>query len=165
MPKICYTPRSFSVASCLLIDKANEIIAEYEAMGFDLTLRQLYYQMVARDIIANKQTEYKRLGSIINDARLAGLIDWDRINDLTRELRSVSHWGAPGDIIDSAARAFRLDKWADQDYRLEVWVEKDALRNVVERICTALDAPKSCARRRPKPTASKLFVLIAGSTK
>jgi hypothetical protein len=49
------------------------------AEGYDLTLRQLYYQFVSRDLIANKLSEYKRLGSIINDARLAGLIDWDRI--------------------------------------------------------------------------------------
>lgn len=141
MPKICYQPRSFSVVSNGLIDKANEIIAEYEDQGFDLTLRQLYYQMVARDIIKNNQKEYKRLGSVINDARLAGLIDWDRINDLTRELRSISHWETPADIIDSAAASFRLDKWSDQKHRVEVWVEKDALRNVVERACTALDVP------------------------
>lgn len=139
MPKICYQARSFSAVSRDLIDRANEIIAEYEAQDFDLTLRQLYYQMVARNIIANRQQEYKRLGSIINDARLAGLIDWDRINDLTRELRAVSHWDSPADIISSAARSFHIDKWADQDERVEVWVEKDALRNVVERACTALD--------------------------
>lgn len=52
MPKICYARKTFSSSSQALIDKSNEIIAEYEAMGFDLTLRQLYYQMVARDVIA-----------------------------------------------------------------------------------------------------------------
>jgi hypothetical protein len=139
MPKICYVPRSFSAISQGLIDKANEIINEYEEMGYELTLRQLYYQMVSRDIIANKQAEYKRLGSVVNDARLAGLIDWDRISDLTRELRSVAHWDDPSDIVGTCARQFRIDKWAGQTYRPEVWVEKDALRNVIERACTPLD--------------------------
>ena len=75
MPKICYVEKEFRPASMALILKANEIIAEYAAEGFDLTLRQLYYQFVARDLISNKQSEYKRLGSVINDARLAGLLE------------------------------------------------------------------------------------------
>lgn len=141
MPRICYTEKKFSASSEKLIDQANTIIDEYEAMGYELTLRQLYYQMVARDIIANKQTEYKRLGSIINDARLAGLVDWDRISDLTRELRGVSHWKDPSEIVGTVARQFRIDKWEGQEYRPEVWVEKDALRNVIERACTPLDVP------------------------
>lgn len=141
MPKICYTPRNFSASSQKLIDTANSIIAEYTAQGYELTLRQLYYQMVARDIIQNKQTEYKRLGSIINDARLAGLIDWNRIQDLTREMRKVSHWTSPADIVEACAASYRIDKWATQRYRPEVWIEKDALRNVVERVCTEEDVP------------------------
>lgn len=141
MAKICYVPRSFSTATRELIDHANLIVDEYEAQGFDLTLRQLYYQLVARDIIPNKDTEYKRLGSIINDARLAGLVDWDRITDLTRELRGLTHWENPEEIISAVARSYRIDKWADQPHRVEVWVEKDALRNVVERACNELDVP------------------------
>lgn len=78
-------------------------------------LRQLYYQFVARDLIPNKQTEYKRLGSVINDARLAGLIDWTAIEDRTRNLRKVSTWDTPNDILRSAASSFKLDLWENQD--------------------------------------------------
>ena len=141
MPKILYVKRSFSESSLELINHANTIIDEYEAQGFDLTLRQLYYQMVARDIIPNKDKEYKRLGSIINDARLAGMIDWERITDLTREVRGLNHWESPEAIIAAVAEQYRIDKWADQPHRVEVWVEKDALRNVVERACNELDVP------------------------
>jgi hypothetical protein len=45
------------------LQKCNTIIADYQAQGFDLTLRQLYYQLVSRDIIPNRQQEYDRLGS------------------------------------------------------------------------------------------------------
>lgn len=141
MPKIAYIERTFSAGSHALIDKANAIITEYQAQGFDLTLRQLYYQFVARGFIANKQTEYKRLGSVINDARLAGLIDWNAIEDRTRNLRAVSHWDTPADIIASAAASFRVDKWAKQDVRPEVWIEKDALTGVIEGVCRELDVP------------------------
>ena len=146
MSRVCYIPRDFSAGSIELIEKANEIIADYQAQGFTLTLRQLYYQFVARAIIPNKQTEYKRLGSIINDARLAGLVDWEAIEDRTRNVNTFSAWDSPADIIKSAAASFRIDKWADQPYRVEVWIEKDALVGVVEPACTAYDVPYFACR-------------------
>lgn len=141
MPHIEYIPKKFSAASLKLIETANEIIEEYQAQGFDLTLRQLYYQFVARDLIPNKQKEYKRLGSIINDARLAGMIDWEAIVDRTRNLRKNGHWGSPREIVESCAQQYQIDKWKTQENRLEVWIEKDALVGIVEGICSKLDVP------------------------
>ncbi len=141
MPTICYVQKRFSPDSEAIIKKANEIIGEYDAAGYDLTLRQLYYQFVARGLIANKDSEYKRLGGIVADARLAGLIDWTAITDRTRYLRSNSHWADPADIIHSAARSYARDKWASQDYRVEVWIEKDALVGVIAGVCERLDVP------------------------
>jgi hypothetical protein len=139
--KILYTPRKFGKSSIAIVEQANTIIDEYAADGYDLTLRQLYYQFVSRDLLRNTQKEYKRLGSIINDARLAGLIDWDRITDRTRNLQSLSHWDSPGDIVHACAKQFRFDKWAAQPLRIEVWIEKEALAGVFERICNELDVP------------------------
>lgn len=139
MAKIEYVSRKFTPSSLKLIELANKIIAEYQGQGFDLTLRQLYYQFVARDIIPNKQKEYKTLGSVINDARLAGLIDWDAIVDRTRNLQKNSHWGGPGEIVRACADQFQIDKWEGQEYRPEVWIEKDALVGVIERVCKRND--------------------------
>jgi hypothetical protein len=139
MPKICYQEFNFRPAALALITKCNEIIAEYQADGFVLTLRQLYYQLVSRDIIPNKQQEYKRVGSIVNDARLAGMIDWDALEDRTRNVRSISHWESPESIISAVAEQYRIDKWAEQKIRPEVWIEKDALAGVIEGVCTELD--------------------------
>lgn len=141
MPKHTYIVKRFSGSVRSIIDAANEIIEEYAAQGFDLTLRQLFYQFVSRGLIANKQTEYSRLGSIINDARLAGHIDWDAIVDRTRFTRSLSHWDKPKDILEAAANSFRLDKWKSQIYRTEVWIEKDALVGVIEGVCNEYDVP------------------------
>lgn len=141
MPLVCYVDRNFSAGSLHLIDQANTILDEYAKQGFDLTLRQLYYQFVSRGLLANKPREYKRLGSVINDARLAGYIDWDRIVDRTRELKREAHWENPGDILDACARQFRIDKWEGQEVRPEVWIEKDALVGVIEGICKKLQVP------------------------
>jgi hypothetical protein len=121
------------------IEAANLILAEYEAQGYDLTLRQLYYQFVARGFIENSERSYKSLGCIISDARLAGLMDWDMIKDRARECVIPPHWKSPKDILVAAAQAFRLNKWEDQPIAVEVMVEKQALEGVLEPVCRELD--------------------------
>ena len=141
MPKILYKDKRFSSNSMYIIEKANEIIQDYAEQGYDLTLRQLYYQFVSRDLIPNSQKEYKKLGSIINYARLAGFIDWNAIVDRTRHLRELAHWEKPKDIISASIEQFRIDKWSNQEYRPEVWIEKDALIGVLSNVCEELDIP------------------------
>ncbi len=141
MPLIAYEEKKISLARLALIEHANDIIAEYEADGYQLTLRQLYYQFVSRALIDNNQRSYSRLGDIISDARMNGLIDWDSITDRLRGLRSVNTWGKPEEIVEAVARQFKLDLWVGQRYRPEVWVEKDALAEVIRRASFALRVP------------------------
>lgn len=141
MPKIKYVERNFRPKSLQMIETANTIIREFHAQGFDLTLRQLYYQFVARDLIPNNQKEYDNLGNIINDARLAGLIDWNAIVDRTRNVRKNSHWESPGAIVEACSEQYQIDKWESQEHRVEVWIEKDALVGVIESVCRTLDVP------------------------
>lgn len=141
MPKIAYKNRKFGATSAWKIRRANEILAEYAEQGYDLTLRQLYYQFVSRGLIANSDREYKNLGSVVNDARLAGKIDWDQIVDRTRFLRAVPSWGSPASVVRAAAEGYQRDLWKDQEYRVEVWVEKDALVGVIERAVSELRVP------------------------
>lgn len=140
-PLIRYRDVNFRPKALATIDSANAIVAEYAEQGFDLTLRQLFYQFVSRALIANTQREYKNLGSIVNDGRLAGLIDWSAIVDRTRSLRALPHWDSPADIVASCARQFRFELWEDQPYRVEVWIEKDALVGVIEGVCQEYDVP------------------------
>lgn len=139
--KKCYTKKNFSNATETIIRLANDIIAEYQADGYRLTLRQIYYQFVARDLIENTQRSYKRLGGIINDGRLAGLIDWTAIEDRGRNLQKLATWNDPAEIVSACAEQFRLDLWEGQTYRPEVWIEKEALIGVVERACTRSRVP------------------------
>ncbi len=136
----------FSVKSLGLINTANEIVDEYSAQGFSLTLRQLYYQFVSRDIIENTERSYKNLGATINDGRLAGLIDWSAIEDRTRNLRANQHWDSPGQIARTCVRAYYKDHWENQSHRIEVWVEKEALSGVAEAACLPLDVPFFCCK-------------------
>jgi hypothetical protein len=141
MSKIRYQRFDFKEATIQLIEKADEILTDLAFQGFTVTLRTLYYQLVSRNIIANKESEYKRLGSIINDARLDGSIDWLHIADRTRNLAGLNHWRSPEQIIQAVEPSFLLDGWEAQKYRPEVWIEKDALVGVIEGICHELDVP------------------------
>lgn len=119
--------------------QADQICREYGRQGYDLTLRQLYYQFVARGLIENTQRSYKRLGEVVNRGRLAGYLDWDYITDRTRNLRTLAHWSTPAAVIDAAARSYARDKWTDGHTRVEVWVEKEALAGIVERAAQGED--------------------------
>lgn len=141
-----FISKRFSEASLSVIESANDIIVEYRAMGFTLTLRQLYYQFVSRDLIANKQSEYKRIGSIINDGRLAGLIDWSAIEDRTRNVETTSTWESPDQIVEAVADQYRQDLWASQTSRPEVWIEKEALIGVIEPVCRRFGVPYFACR-------------------
>jgi hypothetical protein len=136
-----FRSQNFQAKTTAVIEQANTIIAEYTRQGFTLTLRQLFYQFVARALLENIPQQYKRLSTIVRDARDCGLIDWDAIEDRTRTVKTHSHWHGPGEIIGTAASAYREDLWAEQIYRPEVWIEKDALLGVIEGACTEYRVP------------------------
>lgn len=134
-----FVDHRFSAASLKAIQTINDILAEYAAQGYRLSLRQLYYQLVARGLIENSVRSYKRTGGLVSDARLAGLVDWDMIEDRGRETAVNSHWNSPAEIIRTAAKAFRVDRWEGQPCYVEVFVEKDALSGILEPVCRGLD--------------------------
>lgn len=134
MAKEQFEQISFHPKTRALIEQANVIIGEMAAEGYTLTVRQLYYQFVARGYLENVQANYKRLAGVVDNARKAGLIDWDAIEDRTRYLREVQTYGSPRHFLEAMTRDYYAEHlWADQETYCEVWVEKDALLGVIER--------------------------------
>lgn len=146
MARVAYQNMKISQDRLDVVEQCNAIIAEYQADGLLLTLRQLFYQLVSRDIIPNTVQSYKRVGDIVNDARMCGLMDWNAIEDRTRNLDSQPHWDSPASILDVCADQFRVDRWEDQPNYVEVWVEKEALAGVFAQACKPLDVPLFCCR-------------------
>lgn len=163
-----FTTKKFRKPTLAIIDQANAIISEYQALGFKLTLRQTFYQFVARHLLENKHGEYKRLGTIIKDARRVGLVDWDAIEDRTRQVHFHSFWHDPSGIIADAADAYRENAWQGQLYRPEVWIEKDALLGVIESVCREWRVPYFACRGNNSETlqyqAGKRFARGAPAT-
>lgn len=133
-----------------MIEQVNAIVEAYKKRGYSLSLRQVYYQFVARDWLperwtdkatgsTNNERSYKNLGQLISDGRMAGLISWSAIEDRTRELTSNGHWNEPVAIIGAVSSQYAIDKWEPQPTRLEIWVEKDALEDVISGPARELD--------------------------
>jgi len=112
----------------------NSILEEYRLEGYTLTLRQLYYQLVSRDVIPNKQAEYKKLGNLLTKGRMAGVVDWDAIEDRVR-VPKLPYWCKDiEDALSDTADQYRLNRQAEQGTYIEVWCEKDALSQVLYRV-------------------------------
>lgn len=156
--KQCYREINFKRATLQMIETLNGIIGEYMSAGYTLTVRQLYYQLVARDIIPNTDRSYQYITRVVNDGRIAGLIDWDAIEDRTREFISRSRWTNPKDIFLASAKQFHTDPWLTQEYRPVVIVEKEALVGVFQRVCHDYDVPLLAARGYPSASVMREFV-------
>lgn len=156
--KKAFKNKSLSKDRLNLIEILNNVIDEYLRAGYRLTLRQLYYQTIARDLLPdtwidskynrkqgldpntkNTQKNYKRLGELVNDAREVGLMDWDAIEDRGRNLIKNTVWTGPKEIIRAAYQSYRIDMWEDQPLRPEVWIEKTGLEGVVQATCSQFD--------------------------
>src|SRR6266436_121307 len=68
--KFAYIPHlRLNTANRARLQLVNSIIEEYRRQGYTLTLRQLYYQLVSKDIIANKLSEYSKLSTLPTQGR------------------------------------------------------------------------------------------------
>lgn len=159
MSKQFYKHMDFRAPALAMIEVINEICTDYLAQGYVLTVRQLYYQLVARGHIENTERSYKRTTGLVNDARLAGLVDWSAIEDRTRSFIKRSRWDSGNAILRGVAKQFHMDMWEGQANRVFVIVEKEALAGVLERVCRQFDMPLLAARGYPSGTVLREFAL------
>lgn len=111
-----------------LIEIAHAILAD----NWPMTIRQIYYQLVSRQVIENNRSRYQAVSDALVAARREGLIPWSWIEDRLRRPRHVAMWDDLAGFADTAKRAYRRDVWASQRSYLECWLEKDALSGIVE---------------------------------
>lgn len=111
-----------------LLDVAYEVLTAHHPM----TVRQVYYQLVSRQVIENSRSQYQAVSKLLVDARRDSTIPWEWVEDRLRRPREVQMWDNLGDFAETARRAYRRDVWDTQPGYLEVWLEKDALSGIFE---------------------------------
>lgn len=129
-----------------MITMINRVIEEYKNDGLRLSVRQIHYIGVSSNWWENTDRQYKRLIKVVGDGRLAGLIDWDMIEDRNRFVYQRETWLNIGDALQDAADRFRMNKWLDQPNYVEVMVEKAALEGVLIPVCRKEGTPFSANR-------------------
>ena len=155
-----------------ILSHAQQIAAQYHAQGLSLTVRQLYYQFVARGLLPSGQKEYKKIVNILSQARYKGQFNLDLIEDRTRTvhkgdftrnddsvraaLNSAAYW-----VQQMPEWALVRDRWYGQPVHVSVWVEKEALAGIFETTCNELGvswlACKGC------PSVSALWDWVKGA--
>lgn len=113
-----------------IIETARDLLSGHNPM----TVRQVYYQLVSRQLIENSKSSYQSVSNALVTARREEIISWDWIDDRLRRPRTVSMWNDLSDFAETAIRAYRRDVWAEQDTLIEFWLEKDALSGIFEDI-------------------------------
>lgn len=118
----------FQAKTVKIIETAQEVLAANNPM----TVRQVYYHLVSRQVVENNRNRHQSVSDALVKARQQGLIPWEWIEDRLRKLRRVSMWRGLPDFADTAKAAYRRDVWATQPDYMEVWLEKDALSGIFE---------------------------------
>lgn len=138
---IKYREARISKSNRIRLQQINQIIENYQSQGYVLTLRQLYYQLVSKDIIPNKVAEYAKISTLLKEGRMGGLVDWDAIEDRLRKPSQPASWDNPEQILNACIRQYRRNRMEDQTNYIEVWVEKDALSGVLKRVTEQYGIP------------------------
>jgi hypothetical protein len=125
---VCYRPYNPKGKTLPTIEAILDILGQHRPM----TVRQVFYQLVSRQVVVNDRGGYQGVSDVLVRLRQAGTVPWEWIVDRLRVPRHVQMWGGLGDFAGTARNAYRRDVWATQPRYFEVWLEKDALSGFFE---------------------------------
>jgi hypothetical protein len=110
-----------------------------------LTLRQIFYQLVSKQIIENTTSEYTMLSNLLKWARIEGYITWKAIEDRVRVFHDLTGWPDSESFIRASLKYFLTgytrDLMQSQEKRIEIWIEKDALSGIFKRVASQYTVP------------------------
>lgn len=141
------------------LERLEQILKIINSYDFALTIRQIYYQLITRQIIPQpvdgKEAErvYKRLSNLCVNGRDEGILPEEGFADNLRKADKPSAWLDLNGFMETVKRSYNKDKWQNQPKYLEIWTEKDALRSVLTEITYQYDVSLMVARGQLSRTA------------
>jgi hypothetical protein len=90
-----------------------------------MTVRQVYYQLVPLGY------NYRQIAYALNTGRELGLVNLDSILDRSRPVYGNDSWDSPEEVLEHLEKNYKLDYWADEPKKVEIWTEKDALSAIL----------------------------------
>jgi hypothetical protein len=119
-----------------IIETAATITLSYSVRP---TLRQVFYRLVARALIPNSESAYKRLSTLTTEGRRDGT--FPPFSDGTRSVRRVRSFKDKSSALRWLADIYREDRTVDQKEQLWVVVEKATLSALAEDVADDLGIP------------------------
>lgn len=141
-----------------IIDNSVGILDSYEK-GI-LTIRGLHYQLVSIGM-TNSIKHYKRVVAAMIDARWSGLVDFDSFSDLDRAMVGVTEFEETDleteiihgkENIQAWMNHYYKNRWENQPYYPEVFIEKKALQGVFQSPCSRFDVALGACKGYPSLT-------------
>jgi hypothetical protein len=127
----------------------HEALSEYHPM----TVRQLFYQLVSRGVIAKTEDQYSNtVIRLLSDMRRSGEVPYGYISDNTRWMRKPTTYSTLESMLRRSMQTYRRAIWDDQDAYVEIWLEKDALAGVLMEATQPWDVPLMVTRGYPSLT-------------
>lgn len=103
-----------------------------------LTVRQIFYQLVVKNLIKNTDSHYGMLNTAVRNGRIDGYIPWEAIEDRSRQAYLNRGWVNQEDFLETERSNFlegyRRDLQQGQENYIEVWLEKAALSGIFQRM-------------------------------
>lgn len=110
-----------------------------------VTLRQIHYQLVAKGLIENTNSQYTMLSQLLKYGRIDGFIPWEAIEDRLRQAFLHQGWADKDEFLrderDKFLTGYRRHLQQEQENYVEVWLEKYALAGIFERVVNPLCIP------------------------
>jgi len=135
-------------------DAVEELTGRYDRM----TVRQVFYQLEMAGVVEKTEAGYRQVQNQVLVMRRKGLLDWGFITDGTRWQRKPKSYADAGEYAERIARSYRRDLWQRQGVRIEIWLEKDALADVILDVTKAWDVSLMVSRGQ----SSSTFLYTAG---
>ncbi len=141
-----------------ITENSERIVSRYAAGA--LTIRGLHYQLVGLGM-TNSMRHYKRVVTAMIAARREGLIHYGTFSDHDRGMESQTDWEetiyenaieSGKDSIKFWMEYYRTNRWENQEYYPELWIEKKALIGTFKRPCDNWDVALSACKGYPSLT-------------
>jgi len=134
--------RRTKAALISLKESLLEIVEENKPM----TVRQLFYQMVTKQLIDKTEKAYDTVGRLATQMRRSGELPYSWLADSTRWMRKPASHNSLESFLEEQQTFYRRDLWQDQDAYVEIWLEKDALAGVLMEATRKWDVPLMVCR-------------------
>jgi hypothetical protein len=134
--------RGLAKKTKLLREAVLELTGHYDRM----TVRQVFYALTVAGVVPKTEQGYDSVQRQLVAMRREGELPFDFIADGTRWQRKPSTWDSKADFLEHTLRAYRRDLWQSQGVRIEVWLEKDALADIVTDVTDRWDVALMVSR-------------------